>query len=159
MPSYAYLAREAATGRETRGVLDATTEQVAVATLLSRNFLVVSIQEKSVQKGKGFSGSVPLADLVVFTRQLATMVEAGLAIVQRIVPPRRPAGLTWLCRSSRGRLDVPLSPTASPFSMTGGTCGESWLQASLFPHFRMRSSRYGSVGRRTPHSLTLVSKS
>jgi len=84
MPKYAYLAREAATGRETRGVLDATTEQVAIATLLSRNFLVVSIEEKAARRGKGFAGSVPLGDLVVFTRQLATMIDAGLAIVQSL---------------------------------------------------------------------------
>ena len=84
MPSFAYVAREASTGREIRSSLDASTEQAAIATLLNRNLLVVSIQEKLSRKGKTAGGKVALADLVVFTRQLATMVDAGLAMVQSL---------------------------------------------------------------------------
>ncbi|MBI4324459.1 MAG: type II secretion system F family protein [Chloroflexi bacterium] len=84
MPSYTYLAREAGTGREIRSSVDAATEQAAIAALLNRNLLVVSIQEKAGKKGKAAGGSVPLADLVVFTRQLATMIDAGLAMVQSL---------------------------------------------------------------------------
>jgi len=82
MPSYTYLAREAGTGREIRNNIDATSEQAAIAALLNRNLLVVSIQEKLGKKGKTSGGKVALADLVVFTRQLATMIDAGLAMVQ-----------------------------------------------------------------------------
>src|SRR5687768_3630050 len=84
MPSYNYLAREAGTGREIRSTLDAISEQAAIASLLNKNLLVVSIQEKVGRKGKTSGGSVPLADLVVFTRQLATMLDAGLAMVQSL---------------------------------------------------------------------------
>ncbi len=84
MPSFAYVAREASTGREIRSALDASTEQAAIATLLNRNLLVVSIQEKMARRGKAAGGKVALADLVVFTRQLATMVDAGLAMVQSL---------------------------------------------------------------------------
>jgi type IV pilus assembly protein PilC len=84
MPSFAYVAREATTGREIRSSLDASNEQTAIATLLNRNLLVVSIQEKMARKGKAAGGKVGLADLVVFTRQLATMVDAGLAMVQSL---------------------------------------------------------------------------
>ena len=84
MPSYTYLAREAGTGREIRSTLDAISEQAAIASLLNKNLLVVSIQEKVGRKGKTAGGSVPLADLVVFTRQLATMLDAGLAMVQSL---------------------------------------------------------------------------
>src|SRR4029077_1074600 len=82
MPSYSYIAREVSTGREVRSSLDASSEQLAVASLLNRNLLVVSIQEKVAKKGKTAGGSVALADLVMFTRQLATMIDAGLAMVQ-----------------------------------------------------------------------------
>ncbi len=82
MPSYSYLAREAGTGREIRSSIDAATEQAAIAALLNRNLLVVSIQERIGRKGKTAGGKVALADLVVFTRQLATMIDAGLAMVQ-----------------------------------------------------------------------------
>ena len=84
MPSFAYVAREASSGREIRSSLDASNEQNAIATLLNRNLLVVSLQEKMARKGKTAGGKVALADLVVFTRQLATMVDAGLAMVQSL---------------------------------------------------------------------------
>src|SRR6266566_3064136 len=82
MASYTYLAREAGTGREIRSSIDAASEQAAIAALLGRNLLVVSIQERIGKKGKTSGGAVALADLVVFTRQLATMIDAGLAMVQ-----------------------------------------------------------------------------
>lgn len=84
MPSFAYVARETGTGREIRSSLEAATEQAAIAALLNRNLLVVSIQEKVAKKGRTAGGSVPLADLVMFTRQLATMIDAGLAMVQSL---------------------------------------------------------------------------
>ena len=84
MPSYTYLAREAGTNREIRSSLDAASEQAAIANLLNKNLLVMQIQEKVGRKGKTSGGSVPLADLVVFTRQLATMLDAGLAMVQSL---------------------------------------------------------------------------
>ena len=84
MPSFAYTARETATGREIRNTVEAANEQTAIAALLNRNMLVVSIQEKISKKGKAQGGKVALSDLVVFTRQLATMIEAGIAIVQAL---------------------------------------------------------------------------
>jgi type IV pilus assembly protein PilC len=84
MSSFAYVARETGTGREIRNSIEAATEQAAIATLLNRNLLVVSIQEKVGKKGRTSGGRVALADLVVFTRQLATMIDAGLAMVQSL---------------------------------------------------------------------------
>jgi type IV pilus assembly protein PilC len=84
MPSYIYTARETGTGREIRNAVEAANEQAAIAALLNRNLLVVSIQEKVSKKGKTQGGKVALADLVVFTRQLATMVDAGITIVQSL---------------------------------------------------------------------------
>ncbi|MBI3875649.1 MAG: type II secretion system F family protein [Verrucomicrobia bacterium] len=84
MPTFTYVARDAASGREVQSSLEAVSEQAAVQTLLGRNMLVVSIQEKATRRGKVAGGSVGLQDLVIFTRQLATMVDAGLAIVQSL---------------------------------------------------------------------------
>jgi type IV pilus assembly protein PilC len=84
MPSFAYTARETVTGREIRSTVEAITEQAAIAALLNRNLLVVSIQEKIAKRGKTKGGKVALADQVVFTRQLATMIDAGIAIVQAL---------------------------------------------------------------------------
>src|ERR1700677_809766 len=84
MPSFTYVARETATGREIRNSVEAATEQAAITALLNRNLLVVSITEKMSKKGRTSGGKVALADLVVFTRQLATMIDAGLAMVQSL---------------------------------------------------------------------------
>jgi type II secretory pathway component PulF len=82
MPSYSYVARDAQSGKELTATMDASTEQAAIAALLNRNLLVISIEEKVGKKGKTAGGTVPLADLVVLTRQFATMIYAGLAMVQ-----------------------------------------------------------------------------
>lgn len=84
MASFVYVARETGSGREIRSTVEAATEQAAIAALLNRNLLVVSIQEKIGKKGRTSGGSVALADLVIFTRQLATMIDAGLAMVQSL---------------------------------------------------------------------------
>jgi type IV pilus assembly protein PilC len=84
MSSFAFVARDTATGREIRSSVEAATEQAAIATLLNRNLLVVSIQERISKRGKTAGGKVALADLVIFTRQLATMIDAGLAMVQSL---------------------------------------------------------------------------
>src|SRR6185312_7274743 len=84
MASYMYVARETSSGREIRSSVEAGNEQAAIAALLNRNLLVVSIQEKVGKKGKTSGGKVGLADLVIFTRQLATMIDAGLAMVQSL---------------------------------------------------------------------------
>lgn len=84
MPSFVYLARDAGTGREIRSTVEAATEQDAIAALLNRNLLVISIQERLGKKGRTGGGRVALQDLVIFTRQLATMIDAGLAMVQSL---------------------------------------------------------------------------
>jgi type IV pilus assembly protein PilC len=84
MPSFVYVARETVSGREIRSSVEAATEQAAISALLNRNLLVVSIQEKVGKKGRTSGGKVALADLVIFTRQLATMIDAGLAMVQSL---------------------------------------------------------------------------
>jgi len=84
MPNFAYTARETATGREIHNTLEAQSEQAAIAALLNRNLLVVEIKEKMAKRGQTHGGRVQLADLVMFTRQLATMVDAGIAIVQAL---------------------------------------------------------------------------
>jgi type IV pilus assembly protein PilC len=84
MASFLYLARETASGREIRSSVEAATEQAAIAALLNRDLLVLSIQEKVAKQGRTSGGRVALADLVIFTRQLATMIDAGLAMVQSL---------------------------------------------------------------------------
>ena len=84
MPSYSYLARDPATGKEQRNSIEAPNKQSAVAALLAKNLVVVKIDEQAGGNGKSTGGAVTLADRVVFTRQLATMVDAGISMVQSL---------------------------------------------------------------------------
>jgi type IV pilus assembly protein PilC len=84
MASFVYVARETASGREIRSSVEAANESAAISALLNRNMLVLSIQEKVGKQGKTSGGRVSLSELVMFTRQLATMIDAGLAMVQSL---------------------------------------------------------------------------
>ncbi len=81
MPSFDYVARDARTGLEVINALEADTEEAAIDALWKRDQLVVSIQEKPGKKHRQAGGRVPLKDLVLFTRQFATMFDAGIAMV------------------------------------------------------------------------------
>src|SRR5687767_12042787 len=98
MYSFAYQARDAS-GRMTTGVQEALNEDNAVNTLMSRGLMVLSIQQKSVSRSARRVGKVNDTDLVLFTRQLATMVDAGLPLVSALTAlyeqadPKKQAGL------------------------------------------------------------------
>ncbi len=80
MLTFAYQARDPS-GQTVSGVQDAIDEDNAVNTLMTRGLMVMSIQQKSITKKIKKPGSVSDTDLVLFTRQLATMIDAGLPLV------------------------------------------------------------------------------
>lgn len=87
MARYSYRARDRA-GRLEMGILEAESERVAAATLQSRGFLVTALSEQeqsesAVRQVRRFV-RVNRRDLVLFTRQLATMIAAGLPIVSAL---------------------------------------------------------------------------
>lgn len=74
------------TGRLEVGVMDADTPRVAAATLQSRGYLVSAVSEQGQQPERALRQlrrlrGINRRDLVIFTRQLATMISAGLPIV------------------------------------------------------------------------------
>ncbi len=85
MPNYKYVAKDY-DSRTIIGNVGAENEQAVVAELRSRDLMVVSIVE--VKKGpRTFSfrpKKVKADDLVLFSRQLATMVDAGIPILQAL---------------------------------------------------------------------------
>ena len=82
MITFAYQARDAS-GRIVSGIQDALNEDNAVTSLMSRGLMVLSLQEKAVaSKTKKKVWTVKETDIVLFTRQLATMIEAGISLVQ-----------------------------------------------------------------------------
>lgn len=98
MLTYAYQARDA-TGKTVSGTQEALNEDNAINTLMTRGLMVLSIQQKSVTKRAKTVGGISDTDLVLFTRQLATMVDAGLPLVSALTglfeqaDPKRQAGL------------------------------------------------------------------
>jgi len=82
MITFAYQARDAS-GRIVSGIQDALNEDNAVTSLMSRGLMVLSLQEKAAaSKTKKKTWTVKETDIVLFTRQLAAMIEAGISLVQ-----------------------------------------------------------------------------
>jgi len=98
MLTFSYQARDAA-GKTISGVQEAINEDNAINTLMSRGLMVLAIQQKAGGKALAKAGKVSETDLVLFTRQLATMVDAGLPLVTGLTAlyeqadPKKQAGL------------------------------------------------------------------
>jgi type IV pilus assembly protein PilC len=81
MPSFDYVAWDTKACLKVLNSLDAVTEEAAIKTLLDREMLVISIQQKADKKRVSIGGSVPLKDLMIFTSQFATMFDAGMSVI------------------------------------------------------------------------------
>jgi type IV pilus assembly protein PilC len=66
-----------------KGEIEAETREAAVAILRQQHIVVTTIKPKPKDiKIPGFGGKVSEKDLVLFTRQFSTMIDAGLPLVQ-----------------------------------------------------------------------------
>ena len=84
MITFSYQARDMS-GKIVSGIQDALNEDNAVTSLMSRGLMVLSLQQKSVaSKVRKKTWTVKETDLVLFTRQLSTMIEAGISLVQAL---------------------------------------------------------------------------
>jgi type IV pilus assembly protein PilC len=67
------------------GEITAATKEEVIAQLRKRNITATVVIEKPMKVSKfGFGGRVKDKDIVVFTRQFATMIDAGLPLVQAL---------------------------------------------------------------------------
>ena len=72
-------------GSMTTGSVSGDSEAAVIAQLKTQNVMVTKVKLKPKELGEYLSfmqGKVKIRDLVVFTRQLATMIDAGLPLVQ-----------------------------------------------------------------------------
>src|SRR5438477_1573815 len=84
MITFSYQARDMS-GKIVSGIQDALNEDNAVTSLMSRGLMVLSLQQKAAaSKSKKKTWSVKETDLVLFTRQLSTMIEAGISLIQAL---------------------------------------------------------------------------
>lgn len=84
MITFSYQARDTA-GRIVSGVQEALNEDNAVTSLMSRGLMVLSLNRKAAAtRSRKQHTKVKETDVVLFTRQLATMIEAGISLVQAL---------------------------------------------------------------------------
>ncbi|MBM4124860.1 MAG: type II secretion system F family protein [Nitrospira sp.] len=85
MATFAYVGKTRQ-GTAKKGEVSAKTREEAVAKLRQQRVAVTSIQEKAAEAGwlasLSVGGGVTDKDIVVFTRQFATMINAGLPLIQ-----------------------------------------------------------------------------
>ena len=83
MPAFTYTAR-ALNGDLRTATIDAPNRDEVVAQLKRQRLNVVKIDEASVAKKKKSGGKIKMRDIVIFTRQFSTMINAGLPLVQAL---------------------------------------------------------------------------
>ena len=85
MANFTYQARNVA-GGTVDGDIEAVDQQTAATQLMDRGLMVISLRRATGRRigKKRHQGRVKAQDLVVFTRQLATMMDAGLPLVQTL---------------------------------------------------------------------------
>jgi type IV pilus assembly protein PilC len=83
MPAFTYTAR-ALNGDLRTATIEAPNRDEVVAQLKRQRLNVVKIDEASVAKKKKGGGKIKMRDIVIFTRQFSTMINAGLPLVQAL---------------------------------------------------------------------------
>ncbi len=83
MPNYNYQARQKTNGRLVRGQLEAKSQTEAIKELRTRGLLVTKLTSQGRSRIGGFSllNRIQVKDRVIFARQLAVMIKAGLPIL------------------------------------------------------------------------------
>ncbi len=85
MQSYVYTARDTKTGERVRAEIEAENEQIAAKLLVERGLAPLEIvRARQDEAGLSLRSRVPVKDKVIFSRQLATLVNAGLPLVQSL---------------------------------------------------------------------------
>jgi type IV pilus assembly protein PilC len=84
MPTFTYSARPAAGGDIRTGEVDLGTKDDVVSYLRRQKLIAVTVKQKQKEMSVSFGKKVKTRDIVVFTRQFATMINAGLPLVQSL---------------------------------------------------------------------------
>jgi type IV pilus assembly protein PilC len=84
MPTYTYSARPAAGGDIRTGEVDLATKDEVISYLRRQKLIAVSVKQKQNEVAFSFGKGVKTRDIVIFTRQFATMINAGLPLVQSL---------------------------------------------------------------------------
>ncbi len=83
MPKFKWVATTSS-GQQKKGVMDAPTSDAVTARLRSDDMSPVSVKKAQSLGEISFGNAVAHKDILIFTRQLSTMIDAGLPLVQCI---------------------------------------------------------------------------
>ncbi len=92
MPEFAYTARKSAGGGLERGTVDGNSKTEASTALRARGLIVLSLSEGGAARRLNFTlrrKKVPFKEKIIFTRQLAVMIRAGLSIIKALAALQR----------------------------------------------------------------------
>jgi type IV pilus assembly protein PilC len=85
MGMFEYTAKNTVSGQILKGTLDVPTRDEVIAFIRKNRMILVSVREAPAQvRMPSFKKKVSTRDFVIFTRQFATMINAGLPLVQSL---------------------------------------------------------------------------
>ncbi len=84
MPNFAFSARPVTGGDIQSGEIELASKDDVLAYLHRQKMIPVSVREKSREFNLTFGTGVSTRDVVIFTRQFATMINSGLPLVQSL---------------------------------------------------------------------------
>ncbi len=87
MPLFEYTARSSSNGQIQKGQLEVPTKDEVSAYLRKNRLILVSVREAPKKMNLNINlggGRIKTRDIVIFTRQFATMINAGLPLVQSL---------------------------------------------------------------------------
>jgi type IV pilus assembly protein PilC len=84
MPMFEYTARNPANGQIQKGQVDVASKEEVSSFLRKQRMMMVSVREAPKPMKLKFGSSIRTRDIVIFTRQFATMINAGLPLVQSL---------------------------------------------------------------------------
>lgn len=86
MKKFTYEARDQATNKITKSTIQADSENAAARLLMNQGFTPLNIKEQNDEEGiiARITGKITTKDKIVFTRQLSTLIGAGLPLTQSL---------------------------------------------------------------------------
>jgi type II secretory pathway component PulF len=84
MLKYKYTARDPANGEKIEGTIDADNEQFAAKLIQQQGYSPLKIELDEKKGFLGFGEKIKGKDKIIFSRQLATLINAGLPLVQSL---------------------------------------------------------------------------
>lgn len=83
MPTFKYIARDDS-GKEQSATITAKNREEVMASLRRQGLTLVDLQEKGLMKAGAPRAKVKLEEMVIFTRQLSTMISAGIPLMESL---------------------------------------------------------------------------